>query len=289
MMRKQGILRFLFCSFALLLLPFSSLLFSAAFESNGLGARALSLGNSFVAMNGSYESVFWNPAGIATLKDRTFHSEYRTPFGLGLLRTVNSGYVHPGVGHGAIGFTWMRLDTTGDASYLDYAENTLIVSYGAKIVDKLYAGINGKYYRVNSTVGAGGMGMDLGFTYTRWGILAGASIQDVTNSVISWDSGAKDKLPRRSRIGLSGRPFENTLVTSQISWEDETNRSHHAGIEHSLFDQLFSVRVGVTEQSKDWRFSWGVGIKTRLLTFDYAWERQRLLGDTQVFSASVRF
>ncbi|OGR82346.1 MAG: hypothetical protein A2901_04680 [Elusimicrobia bacterium RIFCSPLOWO2_01_FULL_54_10] len=280
---------FILASIALFTASLPASVSGAAFETVGVGARPLALGNSYASIAGTYEAVYWNPAGIATLGQPTLHSEYRNLYGLGILRYMSSGYVHPGVGRGALGMSWLRLDTTGDASYLDYAENTLIVSYGLKVWDTLRAGINGKYYRVNSTVGAGGMGLDLGVVYSRWGVTGGLVVSDVNRTQISWDTGAKDRIPRRVRLGFSGNPVENTLVTSQISWEDQQERAHHAGIEQTLFSKIFSLRLGFSEQNKEFRFSWGLGFKFKIFNLDYAWERQRLLGDTQVFSATMRF
>lgn len=279
-----GFFAALACSFSLL-----TSLYGAVFESNGLGARSACMGSSFAAIPGSYESVFWNPAGIAKLSDKTFHSEYRDLYGLGLLRYFTAGYVHPGIGRGAIGFSWLKLDTVGAASFLDYTENTLVLSYGMEIMSNLCIGINGKFYRVNSSVGAGGQGLDLGVQYTWAGLTLGGAVQDATRTVVTWDSGAKDMIPRRLSLGFSRQFFTNTLLTSQMGWQNETNFSFRQGIEQQMFNKTVNLRLGAIEQNKDWRFAWGVGIRVKIISLDYAWERQRLLGDSQVFSAAIRF
>jgi long-chain fatty acid transport protein len=39
---------------------------------NGLGARAASMGGAFVGLAGDFTAVFWNPAGLALMRTRTF-------------------------------------------------------------------------------------------------------------------------------------------------------------------------------------------------------------------------
>ena len=286
-MTKKAAVFFLM-SAALALAP-ASRAAAAAFESLGLGARALGMSDSAVAVSGNFESVFWNPSGIASLDKKTFQSEYRDLYGLGLLRYIVSGYAHPGVGRGAVAVTWYRLDTVGDASTLDYAENTIAFTYGTYVFDPLFLGATGKYYRVNSTVGAGGMGFDLGLSYEvseRW-LTLGAAVQDTTRTLISWDSGVKDRLPLQVRAGTSSKIFSKTLLTTQVSWKDESERSNHAGLEQKLLADALTLRFGGVERDGLWRFSFGVGLKVRALTMDYGWQRHRYLGDTQAISLSL--
>ena len=43
---------------------------AAGIYSEGIGARALSMGGAFVAVADDSTAVFWNPAGLAQLKGR---------------------------------------------------------------------------------------------------------------------------------------------------------------------------------------------------------------------------
>ncbi len=284
---KNRLFRFLPVAFFALIFP--ALLHASAFESLGLGARSAAMGGSFVAVLDDYESVHSNPAGLGKMREKTFHSEYRNPYGLGLLRYISTGYVHPGIGKGAVGFSWLRMDTSGEASFLDYAENTLVFSYGTGIFKPFYFGVNGKYYRVHSSIGASGMGLDFGLGYQWREVTLGAAVQDLNRTLISWDSGVKERIPLRLRAGISARPWKETLVSAQVQWEDQKKRSHHLGLEQAIYRRALFLRFGGVERDSDWRFSWGLGFKVKAFSFDYGWERQRLLGDTQVFSISIKF
>lgn len=264
-------------------------LHSAVFDTLGMGARSAAMGGAFVAVRG-YESVFWNPAGIAKLKEKTVHSEYRNPYGLNILRYITAGYLHPQVGKGTVGFSWLRLETAGEMSSLDYSENTIMFSYGTYLLDPLLLGVSGKFYRVNSSVGASGMGVDFGLSYFAKGFTMAAAVQDLNRPVISWDSGAKDRLPLHLRAGVSTEIFRDMLVSGQVSWKDDDKKlRYHLGLEQPLFRKFFTLRFGGISKENQWSFSWGMGLRYRAFRFDYAWERTRLLGDTQVFSAALEF
>ncbi|MBI3012781.1 MAG: hypothetical protein HYY63_04075 [Elusimicrobia bacterium] len=264
---------------------------AAVFEPYGMGARAIAMGESFVAVANDYSAVYWNPAGLGRLDKKTLHSEYRNLYGLGLLRTMTIGYIQPQLGLGTMGFSWFRLETMGDAGYLDYSENSFIFSYGSDHFAPFLFGLNGKYYRVHSAMGASGMGLDAGLMYVLKDplLIFGIAVQDLNHTMISWDSGTKDRLPIRIRAGVSSQLPTHTLLTAQISLKDQKNETHHLGLEQNLFNQYCALRLGVLQREKNVQFSWGLGLKVRSFDLDYGWQAERYLGDTQVFSLSVKF
>ncbi len=50
----------------------SSVAFANGLNLNGLGARAVAMGGAFVGLADDYTAVYWNPAGLAQLKKKTF-------------------------------------------------------------------------------------------------------------------------------------------------------------------------------------------------------------------------
>jgi len=53
------------------LLAFSPLLFGNGLNLNGIGARAVAMGGAFVGLADDYSAIFWNPAGLANMKNRS--------------------------------------------------------------------------------------------------------------------------------------------------------------------------------------------------------------------------
>lgn len=280
--------KIIFLLFIFIFVPFLGQ--SAVFEPQGLGARAVGMGGSFVAVAEDYSSIFWNPSGIALVNEKIMHSEYKNLYGLGLLRYITAGYLQPQVGKGTVAFSWYRLDTMGEASFLDYSENTLVFSYATNVFKPLYLGLNGKYYRVHSSIGASGMGLDVGLTYVLkepWLVL-GAGVQDINRTVITWDSGLKERLPIQVRTGFSSRVFSNTLLAGQIEWQDQTRQTHRLGIEQGFFNRVMQIRIGGVEREKELRFSWGLGLKYKSLLLDFGWEKEKKLGDTLSYSLTLK-
>ncbi|MBI2118620.1 MAG: hypothetical protein HYT97_03225 [Elusimicrobia bacterium] len=284
----DGILRLFLLFFIFIFIPYVGQ--GAVFESQGLGARAQGMGGSFVAVAEDYSSIFWNPSGIALVNEKTLHSEYKNLYGLGLLRHITAGYLQPNVGKGSVAFSWYRLDTIGEASFLDYSENTLVFSYATHFFKPLYLGLNGKYYRVHSSIGASGMGLDVGLTYVLkepWLVL-GAGVQDINRTVITWDSGVKERLPIQVRAGVSSRIFPDTLLGAQVEWQDQTRQTHRLGIEQGFFNRVMQIRLGGVEREQELRFAWGLGLKYKSLLLDFGWEREEKLGDTLSYSLTLK-
>lgn len=50
----------------------SSMTFANGLNLNSMGARAIAMGGAFVGLADDYSAVFWNPAGIAQFKQKTF-------------------------------------------------------------------------------------------------------------------------------------------------------------------------------------------------------------------------
>ncbi|MBP1769288.1 MAG: long-chain fatty acid transport protein, partial [Candidatus Aminicenantes bacterium] len=47
-------------------------LFANGLNLNGFGARAAAMGGAFVGLANDYTAVYWNPAGLALIKQPTF-------------------------------------------------------------------------------------------------------------------------------------------------------------------------------------------------------------------------
>ena len=146
---------------------------------------------------------------------------------------------------------------------------------------------------MNSTIGAAGMGLDIGASYAIKvpNITIVLILQDVNSPTLSWDSGAKDHLPFRLRAGASKKLFTQTLLATQYSWNEKYQRNQEAslGLEQEFFKRILTVRGGVGKNVSQWKYTFGFGVRVKTFLLDYGWERQNSLGDTQTFSLSVKF
>ena len=66
---------------------------SAAFLKSGQGSRAIAMGEAFTAIKGDITSLYWNPAGLATLHKRQFHLTHNES--IASIRHELFAYAHP--------------------------------------------------------------------------------------------------------------------------------------------------------------------------------------------------
>jgi hypothetical protein len=137
-MRLKILMRILFALFASSLLARPSSL-HAAFEDTGTGSRATALGDAYVAMGDDLLSLAYNPAALASVKEKELTSEYAKLFtglsdGSNLSQTYLSyGQPIPWGGTLAVGWKQLSLDDL-------YKERTLSLGYGEWLTSDIAIG-----------------------------------------------------------------------------------------------------------------------------------------------------
>jgi hypothetical protein len=179
------------------------------------------------------------------------------------------------------------------------AEWAFYLSY-AKISTPNFAwGVNVK--SVAKTVGdnsAYGLGFDVGVRYKlRPNTIVAANLQDVTTTMLAWDTGRKEAITPTVKVGtayflslpfISSKlipavdldfRFENRKFASQMNLATISIDSH-IGVEYCYRDRI-ALRVGVPDIGK---FTAGAGIRLPQLNVDYAFLAHDELGDTHRIS-----
>ena len=282
-----------FYLFTCLCLPFylSTCLYSA-FDELGISARTKGLGETFVAIADTPESIYYNPAGLAKLEKPSLTATYYDLYTLGLINYSFLGYVQPNIGQGVIGVGWLRLATTKNVSFLKYSEDTLIFSYSRII--KVYkkfkpsVGLSVKYYNAEYSDGRGsGYGLDSGAGYQYKKFLFGLMLKDLNRPSIVWDTGAKDYLEPDLRFGAGYQITKNLIFTSDVT--DLLNEQrYHFATECWNKKKTFGLRCG-TELLYEgkYNFSCGVSIGMKSFRFDYGFEFHPDLENNHIFSLNV--
>ncbi|MCJ7646210.1 PorV/PorQ family protein, partial [bacterium] len=263
-----------------------------AFDRVGIGARPKGMGDAFTAISDDGNSIYWNPAGIARIEGSQLSVMHKDLFGLGLINYEFLGYVHPNIGNGSLGFSWIRLDTTRNVEFMDYSENIYIISYGMRIAIPFSLGANIKYYSVDYREGGSGLGADIGVLYNTFAghLNLGLLYQDFNRPKIRWETQAKDELPANLRLGIGFRPNAFLNLALDLDKLLESYVESHLGIEWWLLNQTIGLRTGLINQDKGkWNFTLGGSLGYRFFRFDYAWERHYDLGGTHLFSLVITF
>lgn len=269
----------------------------------GAGARALSLGNAYVAVASGPETALWNPAGLALTARSAFSSSVST---LSLGRQFADASLALPLGERGKGWadwslSWIRFSLGNDfegrqadtSSYYTFSDeqSAYVLSHGRLLASWLAIGAGLKYIQHTIDVyRATGVGTDAGLLvipHPKFHI--GVSVTELF-SEIRWSTGTAEKFPYTLRLGVSALLLGDwVLLSGQATGVEGRQASYQAGLEIRYANLLFA-RAGINEQS----FTLGGGAsvplyKTRI-NFDYAFAPDILgQGNTQRFSLGITF
>ncbi len=201
---KQYILIIIVISFSFSLT--SQVKYSNEFLDLGVGARALGMGNAYIAKTNDVTSGYWNPAGLLQLENNIeiglMHSEYFAGI---------AAYEYGGIGFkiddkSAAGITFLRFgvddipdtrqlfDANGNPDYskiknFSSTDNAVLLSYARQVGPKeLTIGGNVKivYRHVGDFANATGFGLDLSAQYHKENLKLGVMLRDITGTWTAW-------------------------------------------------------------------------------------------------------
>ena len=186
--------------------------YSNEFLSIGVGARALSMGNSVISSSSDVTSGYWNPSGLVQIKSdwdlSLMHSEYfagitKYDYGAGAYRYNDSlvlGFSMVRFGVDDIPNTLELIDGDGNLRYdrissFSAADYAFIFSMAKKsTIKNLFYGANFKIIRrvAGDFASAWGFGLDVGaqYKYKNWEF--GAMARDVTTTFNAWSFNTAD-------------------------------------------------------------------------------------------------
>jgi hypothetical protein len=248
-----------------------------SFLRNDVGARAAGLNGSFVSMTNDPNSLFYNPAALATI------TQPRGSVGfLKHLLDVNGGhlsYAHSLEGIGTIGGGIIFLDY-GSFTETDESMNVLgtfgardlafVVGLGRSIDEVTTVGVNAKLiYSSIANTSSFAVALDAGVLYQipAENITIGASILTLGTQVNAYQQ-TKESLPLDVKIGITKRPEHLPVLLNlnfhklNESQDDFLQRfsSFSLGAEF-LMSESVRLRVGYNnEQRKELKLGTSAGL-----------------------------
>ncbi len=281
----------------------------AQFLKIGVGARPAALGDSYGAVTGDANTLFWNPAGMADI-DNPVLSLYHNRWIAGINRqSVAFAYPTPwGVWGGGLQYLYMDeligRDEDGEESIPRFKSYNMaaLISYSQRIDQWIEAGaglrvgLNFKIiYEQIAEASASGFALDIGGLFAfgeRWsnfnGLTAGFSVKNLgTKLKLINESYA---LPLNLKLGLAYRFFsKKAMATVDINKFSDTGFQMGWGFEYQLYETL-QVRAGYFKKEdlgKGIRL--GMGFKIGEWSFDYAYVPMGKLEDTHRMNLNIRF
>ena len=204
--------------------------YSMEYYRAGVGARAEGLGNANAAVVRDVTSLYWNPAGLASISEWQCHATHSERFA-GAVNVDFLGTAVPFAGKSALGFGIYRLgvddipitrltDPTKPIRYLDpsgtwqinkpYVDHTVndqeftfLLSYACRKNERFAFGVNLKsIHKTLEDYSAWGMGLDLGVQFKAFrNLQMGAVLKDATATFIAWRGGETEWIRPRLRVG----------------------------------------------------------------------------------------
>jgi len=296
---------------------------SATFLRIGVGARAVGMGETFVAVANDPSAIYWNPAGLASLQRRELaisHVQWpadiaydHVTFTLPSRRFGGSFAIQAGLLGTQIDET-SETQPFGTGRSFSYTDFITGLAYSRRWTDKLLVGLGVKYVHEDLGSQVGGPTtsaflFDVGSIYylglgsvriatslTNFGSAlrpegAYASPYDGTTS--QYD--AFDP-PLMFRYGVAFEPIENDaqrLTTAlEVAQPADNEQLVKAGVEW-MYRHTFALRSGYNLRADAMKFSAGTGFSGDMGNFrgviDYAYTDGGPLGSVHRLSLGLRF
>jgi hypothetical protein len=293
-----------------------------------IGSRGSALGGAVIADVSGVESIFWNPAGLATLEGKQamfthlpYVADISVNFGGIAANFENIGVLAVSAKVVSIGDIEETTEAApeGTGSVFNPTLAVMGLSYAKILTANVQFGANVLYINERiADVSATGFAFDAGFIYDpRWkGFSLGLVIKnygpDMNFSGSGFDrayeaagqrkvqgSATAFELPSFMNFGmaynfLANGPNDATLMGNFRS-NNFAEDLWQGGVEYT-YDSKYSLRVGYNySEQEDYVYgvSFGAGLSypigETILTFEYSWTETDVFNDNQYFTAKFDF
>lgn len=266
-------------------------LHGGSFDRVGIAPRAIGMSGAFTGLADDVFGIYYNPAGLVQMPEDEIGFAYQNLYGLSLVNYYFLGYAKPGIGRGAIGIGWLHMGLGEEFCIKNFSENTVLVSYGYKLMDSLNLGLSIKFFGASYS-GLRGLswGSDISCLYHYHNkVYAGLIIQDVNNPTIKWENKAMDTISRNVNFGLMSPFMEWIILTAEIkNVFDNYLRLYSVGSEFKFFEEKLKLRGGVSVTKTLFSFSFGMGLSLSSVNFDYSVQKHADLEYNHIVGAIIK-
>lgn len=269
----------------------------------GIGARALGMGNSFVAVADDATAIYWNPAGLTLGAGHEAFLSYADRFGLGIadqsggvalrwrerfrvgfaiVRSSVDGIKRTSLGHEDENDRPVIEGTFGDA------QMAMFFSAAFRIHEVFSFGVSTKLLSHElARQTAHGFGVDIGWLLHPMDILSfGMNAQNINRPRMEWNTGSGhfDRVPANFKFGGAITLLPSKLrISSDLNIPDFGDLNLNSGLEYSPTGH-FTLRGGLARSE----LATGASFELETARLDYAFQDNEL-GDTHRFALQFSF
>ncbi|MCB4791646.1 MAG: PorV/PorQ family protein [Elusimicrobia bacterium] len=259
----------------------------------GIGARALSMGRSFVAVSNDESSIYWNPAGLVNIKSSEVSATYISLFENTSYNSI--GFACPAKHGLAFGAGFIQLGSDGiirrDENNNPMGEirdrsTAYLFSSGYSINEKASIGSSLKYVNKQfDDIDKNWAGLDISALYSPIDKLSvGINLHNIATRGTEWTDGRSYDVPIETDFGIAYKLFCDRLtIAADFDSKSSQILELHTGIEWSI-NKLLTFRGGYDERD----ITTGIGISLKSYRLDYALLNHPL-GMSQRATFSYRF
>jgi hypothetical protein len=281
----------------------------------GIGSRPMGMGGAFTAAADDPHAIYWNPAGLALVRNPEASGTYVSYFsGVDAGTIVFAQPVRKVAGFG-VSANFLRVGgiqtTTNEnptgAGLPEYSSKDLAISaaWGSRLVGRLYGGASASFLYEGISARGGfsttGTAFNVGFLFRPpiEGVTAGVAVRHWGYQLALYGDEAED-LPLTVAGGIAVRPLERRLL---LALDVEKPRDNDVGVNAGaevMVVRDFYARAGYRSLDRRVRESasasdlagltFGLGIVgTRRYHVDYAYSSFADLGDVHRITLSLTF
>jgi hypothetical protein len=293
--------------------------YSNEFLNIGAGAKGLAMGGTQVATVSDATSGYWNPAGLAQIKNSSFslmHAEYFAGIGKYDYASFAMPLGDPDFSTRSLGFSLLRfavddipntlflVEPDGSINYnnirsFSSADYAFLVSYGQKLFDdedrSLSFGFNAKviHRSVGSFAKAWGFGLDAGLQYRLKGLRIGVMAKDISTTFNAWKFNFTDQEKEVLYLTNNDIPVKSTEMTAPrlvVGTAYTTNFNDNLALTGELnfelsFDGRRNVLLSSSNLNMDPRMGLELGFKDLLFGRVGIYNFQQALDDADITNA----
>jgi len=269
----------------------------------GVGAKAVGMGESYVAAADDVYAAYWNPAGLSHVETSQLgfmHNEWFQD-----IRYEFLGYVQPigdlGTLAGSVSYVSMgeldKTDEFGNEEGKFHPYDILLgLSFGKRLNDSISVGINAKFLREKIDVEkAQAFAMDFGGLYfvPNSGLILGANIQHVGTKMKFVDEAFS--LPVNVKLGAAYRLIDGALTFAvDVNRPVDSDLNMGLGGEYKIMG-IMNLRAGYryilggNDLGTASGLRAGIGVEIRDYKLDYAFVPYGELGQAHRVSFVANF